>query len=105
MGRVRMVTRTVETTIAHALVCDIENNALVAKDLTIGGHFDDPNDKALQKAIKAAYPDDIVAIIKGFDYAETLYGIEESEFLKIARVLPPRNGAKDDADAELETEE
>ena len=105
MARTRMVTRTVQTTIAHALVCDIENNALVPKDLTIGGHYDDPNDKAFQKAIKTAYPDDIIAIVRGFDYAEPLYGIEESEFLKIARVLPPRTGAKDDDETELETEE
>lgn len=87
-----MVTRTIVATKALALVADFENNALTQEVLTIGGKYDTPDDKEFQKAIKKAYPDKVVAKVLELTYEETLYGIEESEFLKIARVLPPRTG-------------
>lgn len=102
MARIRMVTRTVTLTLATALVCDLENNILVPEVLRIGGYFTDADDKAFQKALKAAYPDKLVAKVVQFEYEETLYGMPEAEFLKYAKVLPPRNG---NADADAEEEE
>ena len=98
MARTRMVTRTIVATLATALIADFENNALKSEVLKVGGYYAEPDDKDLHKAIKKAYPDLVVAKITALDTEETLYGIEESEFLKIARVLPPRNASADDTD-------
>lgn len=102
MARVRMVTRTIVATIAKALVADLENNVLITEDLKVAGRFEDADDKAFQKAIKAAYPDKIVAKVVALEYEETLYGMLENDFLKYATVLPPRNGNADEEDADEE---
>ena len=90
MARVRMVTRTIVATIAKALVADLENNVLITEDLKIAGKYEDADDKAFQKAIKAAYPDKIVAKVVALEYEETLYGMSEQKFIETADILPPR---------------
>lgn len=98
MARVRMVTRTITATVVRALVANLEENTLVTKELKIGGRFEDTNAKDFQKAIKLAYPDEIIAKVLEMWYEETLYGMLESDFLKYAKVLPPRNGNGEDND-------
>lgn len=102
MARVRRVTRTIITTIAEALVADFEHNTLTTEAIPVAGKFESADDKDFQKALKAQYPDKVVAKVVGLTYQETLYGMLESEFLKLAEVLPPRNG---NADADFDDEE
>ena len=98
MARVRMVTRTITTTIAVALVADLENNAIITEELKVAGKFENADNKDFQKAIKATYPDKIVAKVVELRYEETLYGMLETEFLKNAQVLPPRGANAGDTD-------
>ena len=99
MARVRMVTRTITTTIAVALVADLDNNAIITEELKVAGKFENADNKDFQKAIKTTYPEKIVAKVVELRYEETLYGMLETEFLKNANVLPPRGanaGGTDD---------
>ena len=47
--------------------------------------------KAREKAIKASVPDGKMFVsVTGQTITETLYGMSEVEFIKLAKVLPPR---------------
>lgn len=92
MARVRMVTRTMWTTLVNVKVANLDENTITSDVLQIAGYFNTTDDKELQKTIKATYPDLLVVKIEGFEHIEKLYGMTEVEFLKYAKELPPRNG-------------
>lgn len=90
MARVRMVTRTVVVTVAEVMCVDVTTAEVQIKKLEMSGSFAD-NDTLL-KAIKKQHENDSFkcVAVQGTEEKEVLYGMEEIEFIKLAKVLPPR---------------
>lgn len=90
MARVAMVTRTMLTTKADVMVLNIVTATPATKVITLAGTFKD--EKSLLKAVKGAVDNDTekaVHVVKS-ETVETLYGMTEDDFIKNAKVLPPR---------------
>ena len=87
-----MITRTVTATVATVMVVEIKTAKAYTTEITMTGIFKDNAD--LLKAIKKNDNDEMVfAAIVSTRTEETLYGMSESEFMKYAKVLPPRTKA------------
>ena len=90
MGRIAMVTRTINFTQVTALTVDVVAQATATQVYTLSGTFAD-NDKLI-KALKKEYESDttkVVSVISS-EVQEQLYGMTEQEFMSLAKVLPPR---------------
>jgi hypothetical protein len=90
MARVAMVTRTMLTTKVNVLCLELEKVEPFNKDITLAGTFKD--EKSKMKAVSAQVDNEqqkAVKIVKQ-EVVETLYGMTEDEFIKNAKVLPPR---------------
>lgn len=90
MARTPMVTRTITTTKATVMVCDVEAGDVITQEIVVPRTY--KNDDALLKAIKSTHETDQlkpVSIVKS-EVIETLYGMTESDFIENATVLPPR---------------
>lgn len=85
-----MVTRTVVVTSVEVMCLNVETASVEIKTFDVSGVFAD-NDTAL-KAIKKVYETDTFkcVAVQGMTENEVLYGIPEIEFIKLAKVLPPR---------------
>ena len=84
-----MITRTVTATVATVMVVEIKTAKAFTTEFTMTGIYKDNAD--LLKAIKKNDTDELVyAAIVSTRTEETLYGMPETEFMKYARVLPPR---------------
>ena len=70
MARERMVTRTVESTIAYTMCIDVETANVSVETYRVSGKFEE---KELLKKLKK------------------LYGMSEELFIELAHELPPRN--------------
>ena len=90
MARVRMVTRTITETKVEVMVCNIETASVDTEVYTLCGEFTE--DKDILKYLEKNYARENVKFVavSGKQTTEQLYGIEETEFIKLARVLPPR---------------
>ena len=90
MARERMITRTVFTTNYTVMVVNMGSKSV--ENITIAIPSGDTlTDKAREKAIKAMLPEGKMFVsITGETTTETLYGMTEQEFIKLAKVLPPR---------------
>ena len=89
MSRERMITRTVSATVATVMAVEIKTAKAFTTEFTMTGIYKDNAD--LLKAIKKNDSDVLVyAAIVSTRTEETLYGMPESEFMKYAKVLPPR---------------
>ena len=90
MGRIAMVTRTINFTQVTALTVDVVAQATATQVYTLSGTFAD-NDKLI-KALKKEYESDTIKIVSVIDadVQERLYGMTEQEFMSLAKVLPPR---------------
>lgn len=97
MARERIVTRTVIATEVNALCLNIETAEPFNKDVILSGTFKDK--KALEKAAKKVIDTDTVKCVSIVNYSEkeTLYGMTEQQFIELAKVLPPRDAKKQDA--------
>lgn len=90
MSRERMVTRTVFSTNYNVMVVDMESKSVETITVTIPS-ADTMTYKAREKAIKTMIPEGKTFVtITGETTSETLYGMTEAEFIRLARVLPPR---------------
>lgn len=90
MAREPMVTRTIKGTNVKALCVSISAQNTVIKDFTLSGTYSD--EKSLLKALTKTVQDNdikVVSIISASQF-ETLYGMSENDFIKSAKVLPPR---------------
>ena len=85
-----MITRTVFITNYNVMVVNMDSKSV--ENITIAIPSGDTlTDKAREKAIKAMIPDDKMFVsITGETTTETFYGMTEQEFIKLAKVLPPR---------------
>lgn len=97
MARRRMVTRSFYTTNVKAIVFNNETNKTGVIDELLAGAFKD--ESAALKALKSKYKDDekiLPVKVIGLEVDSALYGIEENEFLKIAKKLDNRNNQVSD---------
>lgn len=95
MARVRMVTRTVESTVATVMCVDITSASVSNVERTISGKYEDKAD--VLKAVQAIFDTDTVKNVSvvSFTTNVTLYGMPEQDFIKNAKILPPRKANED----------
>ena len=90
MARERMVTRTVASVNYNIMVVDTESKTVENIVVTIASG-DTMTEKARDKAIKESIPvGKIFVQVVSQEITETLYGMSEQEFIRLAKVLPPR---------------
>lgn len=95
MARERMVTRTVELTIAEVMTLDTTTAKVEVIAYEVGGGLID--EKAILKAVKKLHETETFkcVAVQSVTTKEILYGMPEIEFIKYATVLPPRTKAED----------
>lgn len=94
MARERMVTRTVTAVEYEVMSVDV-NSKTISMDKIVIPSGDTMTDKAREKAIKANLPEGHTFVqITGQSIKETLYGMTETDFIKYAKVLPPRTASQ-----------
>ena len=85
-----MVTRTVASVNYTVMVVDTESKTVENIVVSIASG-DTMSDNARVKAIKEAIPvGKLFVQIVSHEIVETLYGMSEQEFIRLAKVLPPR---------------
>ena len=95
MARERMVTRTVSTTTVDVLVINIETAEVDTKSFVLGQNMTKDEKTTLNNAQKMLDDETGTTLwkcvaIKNIKEEETLYGMTEQDFLRYAKVLPPR---------------
>lgn len=102
MARVPMVTRTIITTKASVMCLDVHVGEPLTKVVTVSRTY--KSDAELLKKVKPLIETDSVKAVHIVDSEEieTLYGMTEQEFIRYAKVLPPRNATNTDTDTETE---
>ena len=95
MARERMVTRTVSTTTVDVLVINIETAEVETKSFVLGQNMTKDEKTMLNNAQKTLDDETGTTLwkcvaIKNIKEEETLYGMTEQDFLRYAKVLPPR---------------
>lgn len=108
MARKRMVTRTIESTKVTTLALDVTTSEPCNKTYNLSGVYD--SEAKLLKAVQKAYDTDILKNVHvvSTEKVETIYGMDENQFLALAVELDPvtrKPIAKDVTDSEPETEE
>lgn len=95
MARERMVTRTVELTVAEVMTLNTATAEVATVTYKVGGTFKDTN--AVLKAVKKLHETDTFkcVAVQSVSTEEVLYGMPEAEFIKLAKVLPPRSNKAD----------
>ena len=96
MARVRMITRTVVSTVFTVMAVNQSTMAVESVDVSIPS-VDSLSDAKRIEAIKSNLPDGYLFVqITGKQEVETLYGMTEEEFIRLAKVLPPRASKTED---------
>ena len=95
MARKRMVTRTVEQTTAQVMTLDVTTAEVQVRTYDIGGQY---NDEELLKKLQKLFQTDTLKLvhIESQFCNEVLLGMDEEDFIRLAKVLPPRNTNKDE---------
>lgn len=88
--RKAMVTRTIESTRVNALCLDIQTAEPMNKEFNLSGTFKD--ESKLLKAVQKAFDTDELMVVHIVDseVVNTLYGMDENEFLAHATELDPK---------------
>lgn len=91
MARTRMVTRTVEVNRFVVMTCNTETAEVLNVEYTLGAI---PTTADPMKLLKKQYETETLKLcaIVSHTTDEVLYGMPEEDFIKLAQVLPPRNG-------------
>lgn len=89
MARKRMVTRTIEQTTAKVMSLNVVTAEVTITPYTISGEL---TGDALLKALQDTYQTDTMKLVHVLESTveSVLYGMEEEEFIKLAKVLPKR---------------
>lgn len=100
MARKRVVSRTITTTVATAMVCNVSSASVETKEYTVSLKLD--KEQAL-KEVKRVYETDTLKIvaIQDVKYNEQLYAMPEIEFLKYAEPVS-QDEVDDNTDDEQE---
>lgn len=95
MARKRMITRTIMQTSADVMTLDIETAEVQIHSYDIGGKY---TDEELLKKLQKIFQTDTFKLvhIESQICNEVLLGMDEEEFIRLAKVLPPRNTSKDE---------
>lgn len=95
MARKRMVTRTIEQTTAQVMTLDVTTVEVQVKSYHIGGRF---NDEELLKKLKKLFETDTLKLvhIESQTCEEVLLGMDEEDFIRLAKVLPSRTANKEE---------
>lgn len=95
MARKRMVTRTVEQTTAQVMTLDVTTAEVQVRTYDIGGKYTDED--LLKKLQKLFQTDKLKLVhIESQTCKEVLLGMDEEDFIRLAKVLPPRTTNKDE---------
>lgn len=102
MARVPMVTRTIVATKVNVMCLDVQAGEPCNKVVTVPRTYKD--DEALMKKVRPLLETETLKAVHIVDKEEieTLYGMTEQEFIQYAKVLPPRNCANSDEEADNE---
>ena len=89
MARKRMVTRTIEQTTAKVMTLNVVTAEVAITSYTISGEL---TGDTLLKALQDAYQTDTMKLVHIVESSveSVLYGMDEEEFIKLAKVLPKR---------------
>jgi hypothetical protein len=91
MAREKMVTRTVTQTTAEVMTIDVTTAEVRILEYTIGGTYD-TNEILLKKLQKLFQTETFKLVnINSTTVEDLLLGMTEEDFIRYARVLPPRN--------------
>lgn len=95
MARKRMITRTVMQTTAEVMTLDVTTAEVQVQSYDIGGQY---TDDELLKKLQNLFQTDILKLvhIESQECKELLLGMDEEDFIKLAKVLPPRNTSKEE---------
>lgn len=95
MARKRMITRTVEQTTANVMTLDVTTAEVKVFTYDIGGQY---NDEELLKKLQQLFQTDTLKLVhvESQTCKEVLLGMEEEDFIRLAKVLPPRNSNKEE---------
>ena len=95
MARKRMVTRTVEQTTAQVMTLDVTTAEVQVRTYDIGGKY---SDEDLLKKLQKLFQTDTLKLvhIESQTYKEVLLGMDEEDFIRLAKVLSPRTTNKDE---------
>ncbi len=99
MARQRMVTRTVLETVCEVMTVDVTSAKVENRAFTIQGTYEKTEDALV--VLKKSYETDTEKLVTvvAMERKETLYGMLESDFIRLANVLPPRGSkANEDED-------
>ena len=90
MARRRMVTRTINFTVAEVMTVNVNTAEVLTTEYRVNGTFED--ESALLKALKKLYETDFLKLVKVDNWHDTevLFGMDETKFMELAEVLPPR---------------
>ena len=100
MARAPQVTRTIQTTLAKIMCLDVEKGEPFTKEVTLPRTYKD--DKAILKQAEKEIGTETIKVVHVVDSTvqETLYGMSEQEFIKVASILPPRGTKEAEATEE-----
>lgn len=100
MARQRMVTRTVNVTTCEVMGLTISQAAVSTIKVQLNGTYAD-KDSALKAVKKTHETEDYKpTAIVSMTTQEILYGMTEEEFVKMARILPPRKDYTSNSETE-----
>lgn len=89
MSRERMVTRTITITRVEVMALDITNAEVITTTFELNGEY--TADTALKRIKKNCETDTMKYVhVEKISSEDVLYGMSEYEFIKYAKVLPPR---------------
>ena len=94
MANVKMVTRTIEQTMAEVICVDTNTAQVSINTYTIGGAYTNGD---LLKKLKKLFENSTLVLVK-IETQKTeqlLLGMTEEDFIRYATVLPPRNVKKE----------
>lgn len=95
MARERMFTRTISTTTIDVLVINIETSEVGTKHFVLGQNMVKDEKTMLNNAqvmLNTETGNELwkCVAVKNVKEEEALYGMPESDFIKYAKILPPR---------------
>lgn len=95
MARKRMITRTVAQTTAQVMTIDVTTADVQIRSYDIGGYY---TDSELLKVLQNLYQTNTLKLvhIESQDCKEVLLGMDEEDFIRLAKVLPPRTTNNED---------
>lgn len=96
MARIKMVTRTVDITVVKVMCLNMESMQGEVCTFEVTGLHE--NNDIIMKLVKKLYETDTLKPVAVVDteIKEVLYGMTELDFIKLAKVLPPRTGNKEE---------